>query len=420
MFVLKKHGGGAARLLGVAALCLTYGCGDFDLFGGQPRSTLSSAIYAAGAESPYFETNPNNFLQSAELVDINEESRLIHGTISGASDVDVYDLGPVEPGDRIIVEMTPSGSLDGAVALFDESGAALLVNDHRNIYLGRSQPYVDVVIRKPGDACYVAASATPGYRASGDYTLLAHKAFADLPAPKSDRVLLVFTGGSGVVIGSRSAINVPPFDATDIDARFAGQTESMVRQIVTEVRKDYAGLDIEILSTSEGARYEGDMSRLFFGEFDAALLGVAEGVDEFNATRSQEAIVFTDTFEVFLRIQPTTTEMGQAIANVASHEIGHLMGLVHTADPAGIMDVTASLNKLLLDQDFRRSPLYSEVFPIGAQDAVELLLASLGGDPVLTLTKYVNGSTDKRVFVEPDGPPARSEFYLSSCGLEDH
>ena len=91
----------------------------------------------------------------------NGESRLIHGSITGASDVDVYDLGAVMPGDRIIVEMTTEGSLDGAVALFDESGAALLVNDHRNIYLGRSQPYVDVVSRTPGDSCYVAASATP-------------------------------------------------------------------------------------------------------------------------------------------------------------------------------------------------------------------------------------------------------------------
>ncbi len=204
----------------------------------------------------------------------------------------------------------------------------------------------------------------------------------------------------------------------DIDWKFRGQTDAMVRQIVSKVRADYAGIDIAILSTSEGARFESSMSRLFFGTFDAALLGVAEGVDEFNGTRSQEAIVFTDTFEVFMRIQPTVTEMGQAIANVASHEIGHLMGLVHTEDVRGLMDVTASLNQLLKDQAFRRSALYTEVFPIGAQDALQLLLDSLGGDLLLTVSNYVDGSLAKDYEAVPDGPSARSQFYLSSCGLE--
>lgn len=420
VFVLVKHFGKSVRRTVAVTLCAACGCGGFDLRDLNPsRSTLSSAIYEAGAQSPFYETGPNNFLPSAELVDVNEQPRMIYGRIEGSLDVDVFDLGPVQPGDRIVVEMTPDESLDGAIALFDDTGAALLINDHRNVYLGRSQPFVEVVIRRPGDACYVVAAATPGYNAWGDYTLLAYKADGTIPASRSDTILLVFSGGNGVTIGSRAPINVSPFDAADIDAKFTGQTGTLIRQIVSKVRADYAGLDIDILSTSEGARFENPMSRLFFGSFDAALLGVAEGVDEFNAARSQEAIVFTDTFEAFIRIQPTVTEMGQAIANVASHEIGHLMGLVHTKDAAGVMDVTASLNQLLEDQAFRRSALYSEVFPIGAQDAVQLLLDSLGGDLLLTLSKYVDGSLAKAYKREPDGPPARSLYYLSSCGLEE-
>ena len=419
MYVQINRVGASVRRWLVLTLCATCGCGGFSLSDfTPPRSTLGSEIVAAGAQSPFFETGPNNFLQSAERVDVNEQPRMIHGRITALQDVDVFDLGPVQPGDRIVVEMTPEGSLDGAIALLDDTGAALLINDHRNVFLGRSQPFVDVVIRRPGDACYVVAAATPNYSASGDYTLLAYKTIGTIPSPRSDSVLLVFNGGNDVVIGSRAPVNVSPFDAADIDSKFTGQTDAMVRRIVSKVRSDYAGLDITVLSTSEGARFDSSMSRLFFGTFDAALLGVAEGVDEFNGARSQEAIVFTDTFEVFMRIQPTVTEMGQAIANVASHEIGHLMGLVHTEDVRGVMDVTASLNQLLEDQAFRRSALYSEVFPIGAQDAVQLLLDSLGGDLLLTVSKYVDRSLAKDYEAMPDGPSARSQFYLSSCGLE--
>ena len=59
------------------------------------------------------------------------------------------------------------------------------------------------------------------------------------------------------------------------------------------------------------------------------------------------------------------------------------------------------------------------MFPIGAQDAVQLLLDSLGGDLLLTVSKYVDGSLAKDYGTIPDGPSVRSQFYLSSCGLEE-
>ncbi len=422
VYFRKVSGGNVCRAIGVGAMVLG-GCGTAlgpeDANG--PRPTLSLSALDLDDDSTYYETStiPNNLFELAEYVEIAEKPRLIRGSISAADDVDVYDLGPVVPGDRILVTMTTTDPLEGAIALFDDAGTALLVNDHRNVYLGKTEPFIDVTIRREAEAYFVAVAATPGYAATGDYSLVATREFpVELPDPRSDVVLLVFDGGEDVVIGGRLPVDIPPFDAASISPSYAGQTDLLVSEIVDQIRNDYAGFDLTILSTSEGDRPEPGMTRIFFGTYDSALLGVADGVDEFNATKGQVAIVFADTFAAFNQLSPTMSEMAQAMANVASHEIGHLMGMVHTADPAGVMDVTASLNQLLQDQALSRSPVYSAVFPLGYQDAVQYLLDAVGGDPNLMASKWLRG--DRRALSRQRTPSqlsARTTLRLSSCCL---
>lgn len=389
--------------------------------GGSTRLSLNLLTIDFDEESIYAEAAPNDLLETAEYVPLADKPRLIRGRISGSEDVDVFDLGPIEVGDRIVVEMTPARSLNAAIALFDGSGTMLLVNDHRNVYQGKVEPFIDVFIRESSPACYVAVSATPGFGSSGDYALATAKEFlTELPAPRSDVVLLVFDGGDNVRVGSRPAVNVPAFDAGAIASVYAGATDEMIQEITDRVRRDYAAYDVTILTTSDGDALDRGVSRIYFGTFDDALLGVAEGIDEFNATEGQTAVVFTDTFEAFMRLEPSVAEMGQAIANVASHEIGHLLGMVHTLDPAGLMDVTASLRELTLDQAFTRSPLFQTVFPLGEQDAVRYLLEAVGGDPVAARSKELGA--DRGMFkIDPTRAPdpARSRFRFSSCSLSE-
>lgn len=382
------------------------------------RPTLNLSTLGIGDDATYFEEADNDFLQSADSVEVTSEPRVIRGRVSGADDVDVYDFGAVSAGTRIVVEMTSGQGLDGAIALFDGSGSALLVNDHRNAYLGVKNAFIDVVTKQASDACYVAVTATPGYSADGDYALLASKTSPEpTPSPRPEDVLLVFNGGTGVTIGGRRAVELDTFDASDIDQSFSGRTNELIAAVLTRVRRDYEGFDVTIQSTSEGAQFDGFMTRIYFGSFDPGLLGVADGVDEFNSTPTQNAIIFTDTFEAFSRLNPSVDQMAHALANVTSHEIGHLLGLVHTQDPQGIMDITASLSQLLVEQSFRQSPLYSAVFPIGLQYGEQSLLNAVGGDFVPARQKDLALDLLSKSINTADEPSAREQLRFSSCGL---
>ncbi len=417
------HSGNAsARTALAGTLCVVAvwatGCGS-GVIGSDGRPTLAETILGADPDATFFEEDDNNLFEGAQLILVAAQDTLIRGHISGSRDVDVYDLGPMLAGDRVIVEMVPDAGLNGAIAVFDDNQACKLVNDHRNVYLGVKEPFIDVVFERASASCYIAVASTPTQSSSGDYALIASKFAASEPSEqRGDVVLLNFDGASGVRIGSRSAIDVPIFDAASISSRYAGQTDDIIAQAVARIRADFVPYDITVLSTSEGASADALTTVLFFGTFDEALLGVAEGVDEFNATQGQHAIVFTDTFAAFDPLQPSAEEMSQALANVASHEIGHLLGLVHTADPQGIMDVTASLSQLLDDQDFTMSVLHDDVFPLGSQDAVQSLVDTLGGDAELSRALAQTSELEIRSLKRAVTTRARSVACFSSCSLE--
>ena len=302
------------------------------------------------------------------------------GTLQTTVDVDVYDLGPALAGDRIIVDVTANAFADLTVALFDQDQRLIILNDDRNYFGGQVDPLIDVVLRRDVVNCYAVVASSPLASSSGTYTVQATKLSGQaVPAPFAQTVVLDFDGASGVQISNMTPVSVPPFDAADISSIYTGQTQAMIQSLLTKVRQDFSGLNVQILSTTDASTPASGMTRVFFGTYNPALLGLADSVDEYNSRPTEEAVIYTDTFSLFMPINPSVDEMAQALANVTSHEIGHLLGLNHTEDVNGIMDITASANQLLLDQFFLTSPLEHSIFPIGDQMAPMLLFDAVGG-----------------------------------------
>ena len=92
-----------------------------------------------------------------------------------------------------------------------------------------------------------------------------------------------------------------------------------------------------------------------FGGSDPQGLGrAARGTDPFNSDAEDEAIVFTQSFrpEIF-SVPPDVIGLGTAIGNVASHEVGHLLGLEHGFGTTSLMNALVSLDRDSLLSDLR-------------------------------------------------------------------
>ena len=102
-------------------------------------------------------------------------------------------------------------------------------------------------------------------------------------------------------------------------------------------------------------------------------------MDTGNVFLEQEAIIYAEDLALFENLVPSAEEIALALANIGSHELGHLLGLEHSAEAGDLMATAATARQILeVDAAFIRSRLLPAVFSVGWQNGPDLLIQNVG------------------------------------------
>lgn len=366
-------------------LLTSVGCDVMPLLDGSALNGATAAVADDVSETGA----ANSAFEGAEPALLPESGTiLITGTIDAPDDVDLFDLGPAVRGDRVTIDVLGHDGINTVAALFDDNGDLIDANDDKSYYGGLIDPFLSRVIRHDSANLYVGIavsraryfSSSQGRYDQGSYSIKVTRLPAQQPVdPRPQVVYLDFAGGATVQIGMEPLTVMQAFSAERISGRFAGQTDYIADRVLEHMRRDFADYDVTLVDGRRDARPEGPASTLYFGNFNAQFLGLADNVDTDNANLSQEAIIFAEDLAMYEGLFPSAEETAQALANIASHELGHLLGLEHSREPVDCMATAATARQIYeTDCEFVRSSMQEDVFPVGWQNGPRLLLWNVG------------------------------------------
>jgi hypothetical protein len=304
-----------------------------------------------------------------------KSSQTFTGSVSSTGQYQLFDLGAGEAGDYWTISLRTALSGPFVVVLLDVDDNLL-----QRTYVSAATPLRHILRESTGQVHL--GIMPPASGGGGNFTLKATlQNGQSVPASRRQVVWVNFAGGDNVSVHHRDPVSFGPFDGAMVGDEYADHTRDLKDVILREMRADYAAYNVVILSSDDGPPPDGPHSVVHFGGDESGLLGLADSVDNYNQELTQNAIVYVDNFAIYWTMALEPDEMGVMIANVASHELGHLLGLYHTRDPDDLMDTTGSAWDLADNQSFHRSPLEPTVFATGWEDSPRLLAQIVGSNP---------------------------------------
>jgi hypothetical protein len=298
----------------------------------------------------------------------------LRGEVRSFGEYRLFDIGTAQRGDQLTIAVNDPFTTAGSfiLAVFDENNDLVM----RSI-VGVGQPLTHHV-RDFTSKLMIGVTPLSG-SGGGPFQFRAERRPGGEPrAGTPQLVYLNFNGAANVRVHNRAAVSFGPFLASNIAVRFTGLTPQIRERITAVVREDYAPYQVTVVSSDDGPPPDEAHTTIHFGGNDSNLLGLADSVDLYNSLPVQSAIVYTDAFSAYEMMNLDAEELGLMIGNVASHELGHLLGLYHTKNPADVMDTTGSAWDLAGDQAFSRAALEPSVFPWGNENSPRLLEHAVG------------------------------------------
>lgn len=370
----KSVGNEVARYLQVFALEAMI-AGALTLLTGCPTPAPSDT-----SDVPFLDQANNFDFSSATALSLSDQDEFIfRGTINSSTDVDVYDLGAFAVGDHLIVDVQrTSGNLDAVAAVFDRNKYLISYNDDRNADASNLNPLIDFSVQEASETFYLGITPLYASDTTGNYEVtLRVTRGAGTQAASGQTVFLDWRGGQNIVVENVGVYDLPAFNAAQLGP-YEGQTAYVQDRVQQIVQDRFSGFRLTVLSSNRDTEPAGAHTSVFFGGDNLRAFAISQQIDSWNKDPNDDCIVYTQAFADAFTRTPTVDQMAQALGNTVSHEIGHLLGLVHTASCDELMDTTCGNSRILTEQAFGVAPLDITTFPIGLQNAPVLLGWILG------------------------------------------